>query len=70
MICTCSTLAPLSLTLAPKSSLAPQVPHDIKGHAIFAFVILRPGYSLDAKLQQELKVVVRQEVCNAAYAPL
>ena len=40
-----------------------QVPHDVKGNAIFTFVILRPGYAMDAKLQSELKQVVRKEVC-------
>ncbi len=37
-------------------------PHDIKGQAIFAFCILRHGYSTSETLVQELKLEVRKVI--------
>jgi acyl-coenzyme A synthetase/AMP-(fatty) acid ligase len=52
----------LTMHAAVAESACVQVPHDVKGNAIFAFVILRPGFAMDSKLQGELKSIVRQQV--------
>eukprot|EP01134_Creolimax_fragrantissima_P001266 CFRG1266T1 len=39
-----------------------QIPHDIKGNAIYTFVVLRPGYKMSMALKKELVTIVRAEV--------
>lgn len=54
----------LTMHAAVAESACVQVPHDVKGNSIFAFVILRPGFAMDSNLQGELKAIVRQQVCT------
>jgi acetyl-CoA synthetase len=41
-------------------------PHDIKGEGIYAYVILKDGYSADAKTESELRATVRQKIAGYA----
>jgi acetyl-CoA synthetase len=41
-------------------------PHDIKGEGIYAYVILKDGYSADTKTESELRATVRQKIAGYA----
>jgi acetyl-CoA synthetase len=47
---------------AVAEAAAIQIPHEVKGHSVFAYVVLKPGYTMTDELQRDIKAVVRQHV--------
>lgn len=47
---------------AVSEAAAIQIPHEVKGHSIFAYVILKPGFTMTDDLKRDMKAVVRQHV--------
>lgn len=51
-----------TITHLKSTSAIIQVPHEVKGNAIYAYLILRPGIPMSEELERDIRQVVRREV--------